>query len=89
VDVSRASQCLSLTNHEWMMPYAMLGLTKVPEEQGEWAAKPALYILEGGEPGSIPIVPNRKRDFWMNLPLLEAAGIHIPKQLLQKAKTVH
>jgi ABC-type uncharacterized transport system substrate-binding protein len=89
VDVSRASQRLSLTNHEWMMPYAMLGLTKVPEEQGEWAAKTALYILEGGEPGSIPIVPNRKWDIWMNLPLLEAAGIRIPKQLLQKAKRVH
>jgi hypothetical protein len=32
---------------------------------------------------------NRKCDIWMNLPLLEAAGIHIPKQLLQKAKRVH
>jgi hypothetical protein len=51
--------------------------------------KTALYILEGSEPGSIPIVPNRKWDIWMNLPLLEAAGIHIPKQLLQKAKRVH
>lgn len=87
--VSKTSHRLSLTNHEWIMPYAMLGLTKVPEEQGEWAAQTALSILEGVEPLSIPIVPNRKWDIWVNLPLLETAGLHIPKPLLQKAKRVH
>jgi ABC-type uncharacterized transport system substrate-binding protein len=87
--VSRVSQRLSLTNHEWMMPYAMLGLTKVPEEQGEWAAQTALSILEGVDPFSIPIVPNRKWDIWVNVSLLETAGLHLPKTLLQKAKRVH
>jgi ABC-type uncharacterized transport system substrate-binding protein len=87
--VSRASQRLSLTNHEWMMPYAMLGLTKVPEEQGEWAAHTALAILDGVDPLSIPIVPNRKWDIWVNVSLSEAAGLHLPKPLLQKAKRVH
>jgi len=87
--VHKASHRLSLTNHEWMMPYAMLGLTKVPEEQGEWAAHTALSILEGVEPLSIPIVPNRKWDIWVNLPLVETAGLHVPKPLLQKAKKVY
>jgi ABC-type uncharacterized transport system substrate-binding protein len=87
--VSRTAQSLSLTNHEWMMPYAMLGLTKVAEEQGEWAAHTALSILDGVEPLSIPIVPNRKWDIWVNLSLVETAGLHLPKPLLQKAKKVH
>jgi ABC-type uncharacterized transport system substrate-binding protein len=85
----KVSQHLSLTNHEWMMPYAMLGLTKVPEEQGEWAGQTALYILAGANPSSIPIVPNRKWDIWVNPTLLEAAGIRVPKPLLQKAKKVY
>ncbi len=87
-EVRRVSRHLSLTNHEWMMPYAMLGLTKVPEEQEEWAAQTALAILDGIEPLSIPIVPNRKWDIWVNLPLAETAGLHVPKQLLQKAKRI-
>jgi ABC-type uncharacterized transport system substrate-binding protein len=85
----QVSQRLSLTNHEWMMPYAMLGLTKVPEEQGEWAAQTALHILAGADPPSIPIVPNRKWDIWVNTALLETSGIRVPKPLLQKAKKVN
>lgn len=88
-EVSNTSQRLSLTNHEWMIPYAMLGLTKVPEEQGQWAALTALAILDGVDPLSIPIVPNRKWDIWVNLSLVETAGLHLPKPLLQKAKRWH
>ena len=87
--VPRLSQRLSLTNHGWMMSYAMLGLTKVPEEHGEWAAKTALHILDGIPPANIPIVPNRKWDIWLNTPLLDAAGIQLPKRLLQKGKKVY
>jgi ABC-type uncharacterized transport system substrate-binding protein len=72
-----------------MMPFAMLGLTKVPEEQGEWAAKIALQILQGVAPSSIPIVPNRKWDIWMNPLLVETAGIVLSKPLMQKAKKVN
>ena len=87
--VKETSQRLSLTNHDWMMPYAMLGLTKVPEEQGEWAAQTALHILTGTPPATIPIVPNRKWDIWANTDLLATAGIRLSKQLLQKAKKVY
>ena len=70
---------LSITNHGWMMPYTMLGYTKIPEEQGEWAANAALSILAGTRPSDIAIVPNRKWDIWSNPELLEAAGIKLPK----------
>jgi ABC-type uncharacterized transport system substrate-binding protein len=88
-DIGKSGRPLTLTNHEWMMPFAMLGLTKVPEEQGEWAAKIALQILHGVAPSSIPIVPNRKWDIWMNPVLVETAGITLPKPLMQKAKKVN
>ena len=82
------AQRLSLTNHDWMMPYAMLGFTKVPEEQGEWAARTALQILAGAAPLDIPIVPNRKWDIWVNTGLLYPTHVQLPKSLLQKAKKV-
>jgi hypothetical protein len=86
--VKEMSQRLSLTNHDWMMPYAMLGFTKVPEEQGEWAAQTALHILAGASPAGMPIMPNRKWDIWANTDLLTSAGIRLSKPLLQKAKKV-
>jgi ABC-type uncharacterized transport system substrate-binding protein len=87
--VQEASRRLSLTNHDWMMPYAMLGFTKFPEEQGEWAAQTALHILAGASPATVPIVPNRKWDIWANTDLLATTDIHLSKQLLQKAKKVY
>lgn len=80
---------MSLTNHGWMMPYTMLGLTKVPEEHGEWAAQTALLIMRGASPASVPIVPNRKWDIWVNPTLLDAANIQLPKSLIQKGKKVY
>ncbi|RMG35935.1 MAG: hypothetical protein D6720_06170 [Gammaproteobacteria bacterium] len=77
---------LSVTNHEWMMPVTMLGFTKIPEEQGEWAGETALAILEGVSPGEIPIVANRRWDLWLNEGLVKLAGIRLPDKLRAKAK---
>src|SRR5262249_33431496 len=87
--IGQSGRRLTLTNHEWMMPFVMLGLTKVPEEQGEWAAKTALQVLHGVAPSSIPIVPNRKWAIWMTPQLVEATGISRAKTLVQKAKKVN
>ena len=86
--VLKSTTTLSLTNHEWMMPYTLLGLTKIPEEHGEWAALAALAILEGTKPSEIPIVSNRKWDIWINHAILEQSGIRFPESLLRKAKKV-
>ncbi|HIP52963.1 MAG TPA: hypothetical protein EYH03_03000 [Chromatiales bacterium] len=80
------SQKVSATNHKWMMPFSMLGLTKIPEEQGEWAGQVALEILNGAHPSEIPIVANRRWDLWLNAELLDAAGLSMPSGLLRKAK---
>lgn len=87
--VDRVSRHLTVTSHSWMMPYAMLGMTKVPSEHGEWAAKAALAILRGARPQAIPIVSSRKWDLWANESLLRTAGVVLPLSLKVKAKKVH
>lgn len=87
-EVGRISRQLSVTNHGWMMPYSMFGMTKVPEEHGEWAATTALAILSGTSPRDIPIVANRKWDMWVNQAWLDVAEIQLPKRLLARAKRI-
>lgn len=77
---------LSVTSHEWMMPVTMLGMTKIPEEQGEWAGQVALQIINGVAPDSIPVIANRKWDLFLNSSLIEAAGMVLPTQLASKGK---
>lgn len=86
--VIELSRTLSVTNHEWMMPYTMVGVTKVPEEHGEWAAKAALRILQGMSPSQIPIVSNNRRDIWVNHEILDAAGVSLPEGLMRRGKRV-
>ena len=83
-----SSKRLSVTNHGWMMPYAMLGLTKVPEEHGDWSGRTALAILQGAQPLDIPIVANRMWDIWTNETLLAQADIKLPRPLKHKAKRI-
>ncbi|NQU72247.1 MAG: ABC transporter substrate-binding protein [Rhodospirillales bacterium] len=77
---------LSVTNHSWMMPYTILGVTKVSREQGEWAAKIALKILGGMPLSNIPIVPNSRRDIWINGEFLKVAEVKFSPSLLRKGK---
>ncbi len=86
--VGAAAKRLSVTNHYWMMPYTMVGITKVAEEHGEWAGRTALKILGGMQPGEIPIVANSRRDIWINPEVLSAADISLPRGLMRKAKRV-
>ena len=71
--------------HEWMAPYAMLTMAKIPAEQGEWSGKVALLILNGTLPSKIPIVANRRWNMFANLPLLEKAGFRLSPEILRKA----
>jgi len=88
VEVGTISTKLTVTNHGWMMPFAMFGMTKVPEEHGEWGAKTALAILDGASPADIPIVANSRWDLWANQRLLASAGIELPRELRRKAKRI-
>jgi len=84
--ISKTTRQLSVTNHEWMMPYSMIGYTKIPEEHGEWSAKVALSVLEGMNIEDMPIVTNRKWDLWLNKELIESSTIKIPRTLYRTGK---
>jgi gluconate transporter len=67
-----------VTCDDFMMPYAVFGLTKVAREQGEWAAHAALEILHGKRPADILMVPNQQTRCFINPELAERTGFHAP-----------
>lgn len=82
------SRKLTVTFNRWMTSHAMLGLTHLPEEQGEYAGGVALKILEGTLPSHIPVVSNRRWNTYVNKPLLKRAGIRVPASILRQAEKV-
>jgi ABC-type uncharacterized transport system substrate-binding protein len=60
-----------VTCEDFMMPYAVFGLTKVAKEHGLWAAATAKKILGGTPPADIPITKNRMSTIWLNTSLAE------------------
>lgn len=56
--VEKNSKVPSGAIHEHMTRFALIGYTKLAEEQGEWAAKAALKIIDGTSPANIPISRN-------------------------------
>ncbi len=79
---------LTVGHHEFMVNLNMFSMTKIPGEQGEWAAKVAIKILEGSKPSEIPIVANRRWNIYANTGLLKKAGIQLPPNILRKAVKV-
>ena len=78
----------TVTNYDWMTPYAMFAMTKLPEEQGEWAAKVALSILDGEQPADIPIIVNRRWNILVNTALMSRVAVQLPAHIQQKAVKV-
>lgn len=83
--VNRNTTKLTLSAWDWLAPLATITITKVPEEQGEWAGKVAREILRGAAPSMIPVVINRRWHRYVNESLLAGAGIELPAGLLVNA----
>lgn len=79
---------LSVTNYDWMNRYAILAVTKLAEEQGEWAAKVALAVLDGEKISDIPIIVNRRWNVFINTSLLESSGIKLSHKIMLQAKRI-
>ncbi|MDB4582057.1 hypothetical protein N9164_02790 [Draconibacterium sp.] len=77
-----------ITCEDFMMPYAVLGMTKVAREQGLWAAETAKRILNGENPSDIPVTRNKESAVWINSSLAEKIGFNLDKELLKQAKIV-
>ena len=75
-----------VTCEDFMMPYAVFGLTKVAKEQGIWAAETARRILAGERIKDIPVTRNQQSVTWINTQLSEIIQFHLDSTLLQKAQ---
>lgn len=73
----------------WLMPFALLGITNIPEEQGLWSAQTALKILDGTKPADIAITKNKDGKLFINMRIADKLGIQFNKALLKTAEIVH
>jgi ABC-type uncharacterized transport system substrate-binding protein len=78
-----------LTCDDFMMPYAVIGVTKVQREQGIWAGETALKIRKGIKVSSIEITENSKVKIWWNPELAEIIHLTPDQTLLQEAIIYH
>jgi ABC-type uncharacterized transport system substrate-binding protein len=86
--VARKIRVPVFTCDDFMMPYAVFGLTKIAREQGEWAAQAALSILGGKSPGQIAITRNSRTEAWINRALARKVGFRPGSELLRRARSL-
>jgi ABC-type uncharacterized transport system substrate-binding protein len=84
--VQATSKVPTGTIYDFMMPYSMLGYTKIAEEQGAWAGKAALDILKGAAPASIPVASNKQAQIFINPRLAAKAGVVFKPELVKVAE---
>jgi ABC-type uncharacterized transport system substrate-binding protein len=77
------------TESDRNIPLALLGISQVPEEQGEYAAWAALEILKGVKPSQIPIAKNKKGNLYLNLKIAEKLGVVFTPSMLRNAKIIY
>jgi len=74
--------------YDFTMPYTMLGMTKIAEEQGIWAGKAALRILKGTPISAIPPTQNKEAKLFLNVKLASRAGVVFRPELLKNAQVL-
>ena len=71
---------------DWMTDYSLVTYGKIAEEQGEWAAKAAVEILDGKSPSDIPVVMNEKTKVYLNMGIAKKLGIVFPMDVINEAE---
>jgi ABC-type uncharacterized transport system substrate-binding protein len=74
--------------YDFMMPYTMIGMTKIAEEQGILSGKMVLAILKGTSPASIPVTENKQAKLFVNVKLASKAGIIFKPELVRNAEVI-
>jgi ABC-type uncharacterized transport system substrate-binding protein len=77
-----------VTCEEFMMPYAVFGLTQLSEEQGMRAAEMTKRIINGTAPSEIPVTRNTMNRVWLNPVWAEKIGFDPDDALRSKAQMV-
>jgi ABC-type uncharacterized transport system substrate-binding protein len=72
---------------KWMKDYALVTYATVPAEQGQWAARTALKILDGESPASIPVVTNKKAEIYRNMRIAKKLNIVFPIEFIRRSKS--
>ena len=71
---------------DFMSPYVLFVLKRIPEEQGCYAANTALRILDSISPAHMSIHKNKLFSLILNLSMAESSKITIPYTLLKQAE---
>lgn len=74
------------SRNDWMSPFVLLIVGRVPEEQGEWSAETALRILDGDSVSDIPMVENKQTALILNLNLADKLGVVFDPSVLRHAE---
>jgi hypothetical protein len=70
------------TPYHWVINYALIGIVKIPEEHGRWAAQTALKVLDGANIANIPIVSSREYNILLNHDLAKRMKLQFSPKLL-------
>ena len=84
--VLQYSQIPSGNWDEWMARFSLVTFANKPEEQGEWAARTALKVLNGTAIGEIPVTKNKKARILINMELARHLGVKFPIELIERAR---
>ena len=76
------------SHNSFMAPYVMFTVAKLSMEQGNFAAKAALRILDGLTPEQIPVAVNQLNHITINLKMAQAASFVLPASLLKGATVI-
>jgi hypothetical protein len=76
------------SHNSFMASYVLYTVAKLPMEQGNFAAKTALRILDGLSPAQIPVAVNELTQLTINLKMAQAAGFVLPASLLKGATII-
>jgi len=83
--IEENTQIPSGTSSSFTTEFALIGIIRLPEEQGYWAAETALKILRGQPVNSIPFATNKQGKLVINMRLGEKLKITFKPALLKVA----
>nr|WP_321400593.1 ABC transporter substrate binding protein [uncultured Desulfobacter sp.] len=86
--VNTQTRVPTLTMADYMVDYALMAYAKSGDEQGEYAARTALQILDGRSPGDIPVTTNKQVKIYLNMTLAKKLGVKFPMTLMDYAQLV-
>lgn len=86
--VMRETKILTGTVYDFLADLAFISCIKMPEEQGNWAAKTALDIINGASIDSIPIATPKSFKLFLNMKIADVLGKKFPRSYLKKADKI-